>query len=165
MSPNDWEQMPYFLAVARAGSLRGAAEALGTTHVKVNRHINALEAAYGVALVRRSQRGISLTPAGAKLLPIAEDAEGTFLHARRSLMGLDQQMTGDIHFSTSGPLGFVNPWRSFPTGWTFRTLTRPYPASVQRRFCSWGAFTPSRAWTSCSMPGPRWPASTATGSW
>lgn len=106
MSPNDWQQMPYFLAAARAGSLRGGAEALGTTHVKINRHINALEAAYGVALVRRTQRGITLTPAGEKLLPIAEDAEGTFLQARRALVGLDQQMVGDIHFSTSGPLGY-----------------------------------------------------------
>ena len=104
--PIDWEQMPYFLAVARAGSLRAAAEALGTTHVKVNRHIGALEATYGVALVRRTQRGITLTPAGAKLLPIAEEAEGAFEQARRSLMGLDQQMTGDIHFSLSGPLAY-----------------------------------------------------------
>lgn len=104
--PNDWEQMPYFLAVARAGSLRAAAEALGTTHVKVNRHVNALEAAYGVALIRRTQRGISLTPAGETLLPIAEEAEATFQHARRSLMGLDQQMVGAIHFSLSGPLAY-----------------------------------------------------------
>lgn len=104
--PIDWEQMPYFLAVARAGSLRAAAEVLGTTHVKVNRHIGALEATYGVALIRRTQRGVTLTPAGEKLLPIAEQAEGAFEQARRSLLGLDQQMTGDIHFSLSGPLAY-----------------------------------------------------------
>ena len=74
MQPIDWEQLPYFLAVARAGSLRAAAEVLGTSHVKVSRHLKALESTYGVALVRRTQRGIHLTPAGTQLLPIAEEA-------------------------------------------------------------------------------------------
>ncbi len=104
--PADWEQMPYFLAVARSGSLRAAAEAMGTSHVKVNRRLNALEAAYGVALVRRSRQGVELTPAGEHLLPMAEEAEITFLHARRSLQGLDQQMQGDIRFSVSGPIAY-----------------------------------------------------------
>ena len=106
MQPIDWEQLPYFLAVARAGSLRAAAEVLGTSHVKVSRHLKALEATYGVTLVRRTQRGIHLTPAGTQLLPIAEEAESSIQQARRSLMGLDRQMSGDIHFSMSGPLAY-----------------------------------------------------------
>ena len=106
MSQTDWEQMPYFLAVARAGSLRGAAVAIGTTHLKVNRHLQALEAAYGTDLVRRGRRGITLTEAGQQLLPVAEEAELMFLQARRGLQGLDKEESGDLRFSVSGPLAY-----------------------------------------------------------
>ena len=37
----DWEHIPYFLAAARSGSLRTAAEALGTTHATVGRQVAA----------------------------------------------------------------------------------------------------------------------------
>lgn len=104
--PKDWEQMPFFLAVARAGSLRAAADALGTSHVKVSRHLGELERLYGVALVRRSRKGVELTEAGLRLLPLAEEAELTVLQARRSLQGLDQAMQGRIRFSVSRPLGY-----------------------------------------------------------
>lgn len=46
--------MPNFLATVREGSLRGAEEALGTTPAKVSRHLNALEASYGMQLLRRT---------------------------------------------------------------------------------------------------------------
>ena len=35
----DWAEFPYFLAVARTGSLRAAAEQTGGTHATVDRHI------------------------------------------------------------------------------------------------------------------------------
>ena len=79
LATTNWEQMPYFLAVARFGSLRAAADALGTTHAKLSRHINALEAPYGLQLFRRSRGGVQLTEAGKLLLPIAKEAEGLFL--------------------------------------------------------------------------------------
>ncbi len=105
ISQTDWEQLPYFLAVARTGSLRRAAATLNTTHLKVNRHLKALEAAWGVELVRRSRSGAALTDAGARLLPTAEQAASLFTQARRSMQGLDRQISGDIRFSVSGPLG------------------------------------------------------------
>ena len=108
MKPNraNWAQMPYFLAVARSGSLRGAAEAMGTTHTKINRHLEALEAAYGMQLIRRSRGGISLTDAGKLLLPIAEEAETLFLGAQQSLTGLDKEETGALRFSLTGTMAY-----------------------------------------------------------
>ena len=106
MTPTGWEKMPYFLAVARAGSLRGAAQVLGTTHLKVSRYIQALEAAQGVALISRSQRGIKLTEAGQQLLPVAEEAETMFVQASRSLQGLNRDEKGVVRFSASGPLAY-----------------------------------------------------------
>ena len=38
----DWKSLPAFLAVARAGSLRGAAELLDGTHATVRRQVEGL---------------------------------------------------------------------------------------------------------------------------
>ena len=102
-----WAQLPYFLAVARAGSFRRAAEILGTSHLKIARHLDVLEATIGSDLVRRTRRGVELTEAGRHLLPAAEEAELMFTDAHRSLQGLDRQAAGDVRFSVSGPLGYL----------------------------------------------------------
>ncbi len=106
INQTDWEKVPYFLAVARHGSLRAAAEELGTSHLKVNRQLAALEAAFGVQLVQRGPRGVVLTDAGKTLLPVAEEADELFVGAQRTLHGLDKQERGIVKFSTSGPLGY-----------------------------------------------------------
>ena len=67
----DWKSLPAFLAVARAGSLRGAAEQLDGTHATVRRQVEGLEAQLGVQLFRRSAGGLELSAAGRKLLPQA----------------------------------------------------------------------------------------------
>ncbi len=106
MTALDWEKMPYFLAVARSGSLRSAAGQLNATHGTVNRHILALETAYGVQLFRRSRAGLELTSAGRTLLPMAEVAETLFLGARRRLQGLDRQETSVVRFSLTGTMAY-----------------------------------------------------------
>lgn len=96
---SDWKQMPYFLAVARCGSLRGAAEQLGATHATVRHHIQALEHSYGVQLFRRSRAGLHLTPAGETLMPDAQQAETLLSKARNGLQGLDNEAAGLIRIS------------------------------------------------------------------
>lgn len=95
----DWQQIPYFLAVARNGSLRAAAEQLNATHATVRRHVQSLEATYGVQLFRRSQSGLELTAAGKTLLPDALEAEKLLAKARNGLQGLDREATGLIRIS------------------------------------------------------------------
>lgn len=106
LSINGWEQMPYFLATVRQGSLRAAADTLGTTHAKVSRHLNALETSYGMQLLRRTRGGVQLTEAGKLLLPVAEEAETLFLNAQQRLTGLDRLETGTLRFSVTGTLGY-----------------------------------------------------------
>ena len=101
MSRNDWSGLPYFLAVAREGSLRAAAEKLGATHTTVERNISALEASYGTVLFKRSQRGYALTDAGTAMLPRAKAAEAEVLAARRRVMGSDRKASGTVRFATS----------------------------------------------------------------
>lgn len=98
-SHESWAALPYFLAVARTGSLRAAAESLGSTHATVRRRLNALEGAYGVRLFDRSVDGLALTAAGRDILPRAEAAEREVVAARRQLGGLDMEATGVVRVS------------------------------------------------------------------
>ncbi len=102
----DWKLLPYFLAVARAGSLRAAAQMTGANYGSVNRSIQALEASYGVRLFHRSKRGFSLTEAGEALLPMAEEAEQVIFAARKQVEGLDRSEAGKIRFSLSPTLAY-----------------------------------------------------------
>lgn len=60
-----------FEAVARLGSLTGAAAELHTVQSNVTARIRHLEAELGVPVFRRHSRGVTLTPAGERLLPHA----------------------------------------------------------------------------------------------
>ena len=65
-------QLEYFVAVARHGHFGRAAEAIYVTQPALSQQVRRLEAELGVALLRRTSRGIELTPAGADLLAHAE---------------------------------------------------------------------------------------------
>ncbi|MES0871248.1 LysR family transcriptional regulator [Pseudovibrio sp. SCP19] len=95
----DWEMLPYFLAVARAGSLRAGADLLNANHVTVDRGIKSLEASYGVQLFTRTSRGFEVTDAGEELLPVAEEIEKLITTARHRVEGLDKTEAGTIRFS------------------------------------------------------------------
>ena len=102
----DWEMMPYFLAVARCGSLRSAARLLNVNYGTLNRNVQALEASYGTRLFHRSRQGFTLTDAGLALLPLAESGEETLQKARRRIEGLDRTESGKIRFSLPNMLGY-----------------------------------------------------------
>ena len=71
----DWNDLRYFLAVARDGSTLAAARALRVSQTTVARRIGALETALGVPLFEKRQAGYSLTPAGQDLIERAEQVE------------------------------------------------------------------------------------------
>jgi DNA-binding transcriptional LysR family regulator len=102
----DWELLPHFLAVARAGSLRAAAHLIGANYGTVNRSIQALEASYGVRLFHRSRRGFALTEFGEALMPVAQEAEQKIIAARKRVEGLDKSETGKIRFSLTPTLAY-----------------------------------------------------------
>jgi DNA-binding transcriptional LysR family regulator len=95
----DWKSLPAFLAVARHGSLRSAAEQLGGTHATLRRQVEALEAQLGTQLFRRGAEGLSLTAAGRRLLPQALEAEAALLKGFNAVQGLDREAAGRIRLS------------------------------------------------------------------
>jgi LysR family transcriptional regulator, cell division regulator len=68
----DAGDLAVFAAVARAGGITRAAQTLNTVQSNVTQRIRLLEAELGVSLFNRHSRGVSLTSAGAQLLPYAE---------------------------------------------------------------------------------------------
>ncbi|MBX2804238.1 MAG: LysR family transcriptional regulator [Myxococcales bacterium] len=66
-------RLAVFVELARLGSFRGAAEALGLSPSTVSHHIRALEEALHVRLVQRTSRAIALTAAGEGLLVEAKE--------------------------------------------------------------------------------------------
>lgn len=71
----DWDDLRYFLAVAREGSTLAAGRSLRTSQTTVARRIAALEQALGVTLFEKRQAGYAPTPAGEELLARAEQVE------------------------------------------------------------------------------------------
>ncbi len=71
----NWDDLRYFLAVARTGRLTAAGERLGVDHTTVRRRISTLEEAIGQTLFTRTQRGYALTDVGARLQTTAEQVE------------------------------------------------------------------------------------------
>jgi DNA-binding transcriptional LysR family regulator len=64
-----------FECVARLGGMNRAAGALNTVQSNVTTRIRALERELGLPLFERGSRGVSLTPAGERLLPFAVRVE------------------------------------------------------------------------------------------
>src|SRR5215203_4647445 len=71
-----------FEAVARLGTIGGAARALGTMQPAVTTRIQHLEAEIGIQLFNRHPWGVSLTRAGERLLPYTRRISDLIVLAR-----------------------------------------------------------------------------------
>lgn len=71
----NWDDARLFLALAREGSLSGAARALGIGVATVSRRVERMEQVLGLPLFLRHQQGYDLTDQGTALLPAAEAME------------------------------------------------------------------------------------------
>jgi DNA-binding transcriptional LysR family regulator len=71
----DWEDIRVFIALARHGSLSGAARALSVNHATVARRMASLERTLGEKLVERRPNGYLLTAAGDHALVAAKAME------------------------------------------------------------------------------------------
>ena len=97
--PLRWDDVPLFLAVARRGSLSGAAGALGVNPSTVHRRLTAFEAALGTRLFDRSPTGLTLTAAGEAAVPLAEQVELDVAGLLRALAGRDSAPRGTVHLT------------------------------------------------------------------
>ncbi|HTJ93549.1 MAG TPA: LysR family transcriptional regulator [Pararobbsia sp.] len=100
-----WDLYRSFLGVLEAGSLSGAARALGLTQPTVGRHIDALETSIGLTLFTRSQSGFIPTEAALALRSYAETLASTATALLRAASGHGEGVRGTVRISASEVIG------------------------------------------------------------
>src|SRR5258708_11848072 len=90
----DWDDLRFFLAIARHGSLSAAAKDLHVAQSTVGRRLASLEASLGVRLLNRTPEGYVPTPAGHDVREQAERLEAEALSVERNVGGLDTRLAG-----------------------------------------------------------------------
>lgn len=88
------------MAVARAGTLSGAAERMGLGLATVSRRIERLEAAVGQPLFLRQQSGYRLTEDGTEMIERAEEMEAAALSLTSGLQR-DATVSGTVRLATA----------------------------------------------------------------
>jgi DNA-binding transcriptional LysR family regulator len=101
----EWSDLRIFLAIAREGTLGGAAQKLGQSQPTMGRRLKALELAVGHTLFQRTGEGFVLTDEGHAVLSHAERIEEEALAFQRQLDGQDQLLEGMLRISSSDWFG------------------------------------------------------------
>lgn len=90
----DWDDVRYFLAVARAGSVRAAAGRLGVNHATVLRRVAQLEERLGAQMFEKLPSGYRVTAAGEEVLELAGQMEASSHQLETRVFGRDQSVRG-----------------------------------------------------------------------
>jgi DNA-binding transcriptional LysR family regulator len=100
----EWDDVKYFLAVARQGSTLAAAKALKLSQSTVQRRIIELERKLGRELVKRHATGYRLTEFGEEMLPYAEQIERAALAFEQRRATIDRGEAGLIRVTCPEPI-------------------------------------------------------------
>ena len=96
----DWNDLSYFLELARQGRLMPAAKRLRVDHTTVSRRISELEKSLDCKLFDRTQNGFSLSDAGQRLLSYAESIEANVLAIAQNVSGKPASLSGSVRLGT-----------------------------------------------------------------
>ena len=114
-------QLRYFVAVAQEGGFSRAAELAHVAQPSLSQQIQKLEAEVGQPLFDRLSRGVSLTEAGQRLLPIARRILSDLHDARRCVDECQREAGGSV---TVGIIPTVAPYVVRPL---LRALVTSHP--------------------------------------
>jgi DNA-binding transcriptional LysR family regulator len=97
----DWNDLKVLLALARGGSVAGAARAMGVDQSTVSRRLAALEQSLGCPLLVRGGREFSWTTEGRTMIVAAEAAEAAVDDGIRNLRSSRLVASGTVRLSTT----------------------------------------------------------------
>jgi DNA-binding transcriptional LysR family regulator len=100
----DWNDLKYFLAVARHQSTIAAGKALGLSQSTVHRRLAELERRLGRQLVTRHTSGYRLAEFGQTLLPYAERVETAIADLETRVTGATRDLSGVIRMTCPEPI-------------------------------------------------------------
>lgn len=102
----DWNDLRYFVAVAREGSTMAAARSLAVDQSTVQRRLAALERSFGYPLVRRHPSGYRLTAFGERLLREAQCVEDAALALQQRVEAFRRELAGVVRVTCPEPIVF-----------------------------------------------------------
>jgi DNA-binding transcriptional LysR family regulator len=97
----NWDDLRFFLALARARTVSAAGRELEVKHTTVSRRIKALEQGLGTRLFDHLPDGYAMTPAGENLYQNALIMEEQAQTVDRQVFGQDAQLTGNLVVTAS----------------------------------------------------------------
>ena len=103
----DWNDLRFFLAVAREGSTLAAGRKLRTSQTTVARRIAALEEALGFPLFEKRQAGYALTPEGEALLTQAREVEGAVARFDNAAESQSRDISGTVRITSEEIYAFA----------------------------------------------------------
>ncbi len=119
METLNWDDLRYFLEVARTQRASAAAKRLGVDHTTVARRVRELEAALGTVLFDKSRSGgFVLTAEGQRLLAYADAVETTVQSASEQFALGAQSLSGHVRVGSTEGFGcfFLAPQLARFTG-------------------------------------------------
>jgi DNA-binding transcriptional LysR family regulator len=96
----DWNDLKYFLAVARGGNTLAASRALRVSQTTVARRIAALEESLELNLFEKRPAGYALTSSGGELLGHAEEVEAAALRLDNAAGASTRDLSGTVRLTT-----------------------------------------------------------------
>ena len=112
LSALNWDDLKFFLEVARTRKASSAAKRLAVDYTTVSRRISSLETALGTLLFEKSRtNGFTLTNEGQRLLGYAESIESTLHMACEQVSGSGVALSGHVRMGCTEGFGsfFITP--------------------------------------------------------
>ena len=100
----DWDDLRFFLAIARHGNLTAAARELDVAQSTVGRRLASLETSLAVRLLHRTPDGYRLTLAGETVRSQVGRVEEEVLAVERTVGGQDERLEGTVRISCTETL-------------------------------------------------------------
>ena len=107
MQDLNWDNLRVFLAIARAGSMAGAAGMVGLDQTTLSRRLLQLETAVGSRLFERAGRRLAITASGLHLKATAEKLESSLWSNLAELASINSGTAGRVRIGAPEGLGLA----------------------------------------------------------
>lgn len=95
----NWDDLRYFLAIARTNSLSAAGRHLNVSQPTVSRRLAGMEERFGVRLFDRTGNGYELSVPGADIFEAVQNVEEDINGIDRKISGRDRRLTGPLRIT------------------------------------------------------------------
>jgi len=100
----NWDDIRFFLEVARSGSIRKAAISLNVNHSTVSRRISQFENRLGSRVFEKLPSGYQLTTAGIEILTLAQEMDEQANTLQRRIFARDTLLSGELRVALPSAL-------------------------------------------------------------